>query len=350
MLATLAHGAAARTHDRALEVAAEVSIARAQRSEQACRRAYADAKQLGDAQTLDKAEDCLVETLVNEGKYADVAELIEHKITETTAQFGADAPQLGDYLEVKSDIAVRQNKLADARAAAERSLAIRRKDFGPEHFNVAKSIQQLAQVADAEGDNGKARQLYEQALAMTDETMPQQVASIVGIRIDLAMDSARRGDRDAAYVHFDKSVALLRKSGNDSRDLAVVLVNYGQVKADDDIAAGLAMLAEARAIFLRHHDRRAFAALGALLVVTNRNGRYADELAYAEQALREVDANTSRRELALLNEALGDALVGTHGDRERARKAMQTARDLYAKLGPSAAKAVARVDRWLAKH
>jgi tetratricopeptide (TPR) repeat protein len=359
-LAALALGTARNTHDRALEVGVETATGKAlvrsghwQPGLAACRTALADASQLHDTSVRDSATDCLIEALTLLGQFTELEPLIDRRIADTIKTCGEDCPRLAEYLLVASVSARRQGNLADARRAVERSLAIRVKAFGDKHVKVADALNTLAEIAYAEGKPDEARGMNERALAMVDESDPRQVLTAMLIHLHLAMAAATAG-RDhfaEATQHYERAVALARRrAGGDSLTLAIVLLNYGQLKADEDLAAGLAMLENARDILERHHDRRAMQALGAMLVVADHHDDFAAELRYGEQALASSDADTPPDQRAGIEWGIARALIATHGDRERARRLATEARARYLKLGPGYASAAAKVERWLAAH
>jgi tetratricopeptide (TPR) repeat protein len=357
-LAPLARAAAHRTHDRRLEIAAEISISRAlnqlnQWSDglDGCQRSRVAAEQLDDPRLLGLVDDCMLEALVPLGRYAELASMVRHRIDYLEKSCGDDCPTLAQYLEIQSEVARRQGKLADARVAAERSLAIRTKAFGPTHFEVARALSNLASVAEAEAKPEEAQRLREQALAITDEAQPIQDLTIAELHVGLAMASANHGDRPLAGVHFEKAMELMRKHhGESSAELAIVLLNYGQIKAEDDLDAGLAMLQRGHDILASLHDRRARSSLTMMQIVADHRSRFDDALKYGEQALASVDADTSPAEIALIKHGIARALGKLHRDRPRARTLATESRDLYKTLGPQYAHMVKNLDEWLAAN
>ena len=359
-LAHVARGAARRTHDRRLEVGVEAAVARAWVRAghwvdglAGCQAAVTAAGQLDDINLQSDATDCVVEALTVLGRFTELQPVIERKIEEVTRSCGEDCPKLADFLTVTSLIARRQGKLAEARTHAERSLAIRIKNYGEHHVKVAESLTELAEIAEAAGDPDDARRLRERALAMADESQPAQMLTAMILHMHLAMSAAKLGadHRPEAIAHFERAVALARRhEGSDSATLGILLLNYGQVKAEDDLDAGLEMIKTARANLERHHDRRASQAAVALLVIADRHERFSDAVIYGEQALASFDADTTPSQRAVIEWGLARALVATGGDRVRARRLAGEARARYAQLGAGYASNVAALDRWLAAH
>lgn len=359
-LAHIARGAARSTHDRRLEVSVEVAVAsalvNAGRSTDglaACRAAVTAADQLDDPNLQGDATDCVVEALTVLGRYAELKPLIERKLEEATRSCGEDCPKLADFLNVASVIARRQGKLTEARTYAERGLAIRTKNYGEHHGKVAESLEELGELASAEGDPEAARRLRERALAIVDESQPRQLITAMSLHMHLARTAVKLGPdhHSEAVSHFEHAVTLARRhAGGDSPTLGMVLLTYGQVKAEDDLDAGLEMVRTARDLLERHHDRRAKLAITTLLVIADHHDRYADAVVYGEQALASCDADTSPADRALIEWGLARGLVATGGDRVRARQLAGQARGRYLGLGAGYAPSVAALDRWLAAH
>ncbi len=359
-LARIARGAARSTHDPRLEVGVATALARAwvhaghwTEGLAGCRAAVTAASQLDDPNAQHDATVCLIEALTGLGRYTELQPMLERELEDLARRCGADCPALADLLSVSSGIARRQGKLAEARRDAERSLAIRVKNYGEHHSKVADSLAALAEVTQAAGESDEASRLRERALAMLDEAQPAQVRSAMILHLDLAQAAAAAGrdHRPEALAHFERAVALERRhAGGDSPTVGVILINYGQVKADGDLDAGVEMIKSARDILERHHDRRAIFASAALLVIADHHDRFADAVRFGEQALAGCDADTAPAQRAIIEWSLARALAATGGDRVRARRLAREARGRYLQLGAGYASFVADLDRWLAAH
>src|SRR6202521_4695264 len=65
----------------------------------------------------------------------------------------------------------RAGKYAEATPLAERALAIREKALGPDHPDVAQSLNNLAELYDNQGRNGETEPLYKRALAIREKAL-----------------------------------------------------------------------------------------------------------------------------------------------------------------------------------
>jgi len=314
----------------------------------------AAAQALDDRVVLGEARDCMLEALVPLGRWEELEPLLNQLIDEKSKELGADHPVIADYLLVRVTADLRHNKLAEARTDIQRVLDIRRRVYPPNHFKIIEAMHNLAAVAEAEGKPNEMLEINEQALAMTDPTHPEQMTTIVGLLIQLGMHEANshtKGDHAKAIEHLERAADLIRKqSGSNSIELAIVLINYGQVKSEDNIDAAFGILGEARAILDRNHDKRAASVGVAMAIVAINKKRYADARKFAEDVLAHPDPDDPPQQVAMTKQLLARALVETHGDRTRAHQLALEARQVFVKLGPGGADKVKELDAWLAKH
>jgi hypothetical protein len=357
----VAHSAAERTDDPILPHLADITHARAlvrlhewQNGLAACRAGLADAQKLDNKKALDEARNCMVEALVPMGAHSELDPLLAQLIDEKSKELGPGHPVVADFLEQRAASEVHQGKLAEARADAQRAYDIYTKIYPAKNIKIAQSLWQLGHVAQGEGDVKKAIETDERALAATDEAHPQEMVTISGLHIDLAMMIDDRHDKakhQIALEHFAKARELIEKqSGKDSIELAILLINYGQVRSEDSVEESLALLRQSHDIFEKHKDPRANAPLTAMAIVAYNAKRYTDARDFAEQALATLDANAMPAQIGHVKGLLAQALWHTNGDHKRARQLATEARAIWAKLGPGAADQVKELDAWLKTH
>ena len=360
-LAPIARASAQRTHDKELIAMAETIGARAlvrarkyQEGADACRAAYERARQLDRRTVIDESRLCMLESLVPLGKWSELEPILAGLIADKTKRLGAEHPTVADLLKVEIDSDLRQGKLAQARTAAERVYAIRKRLYPEKHLKNAEALDQLGAVAQAEGKTKDALALYKQALAATDEAKVEQHVLIVRLHTNIAMienDVVGEEPHRRALEHFEQAARLVRASaGPDSLQLAILLISYGQVKSEDNVEASLGMLGESRQILEKRHDPRASAPATAMAIVAWNAKRYADARQFAEEALPLLDEDAPPHQVAHTKSILARALWETKGDRKRARRLALEARASFAKLGPGFASSVKSLDAWLAKH
>jgi eukaryotic-like serine/threonine-protein kinase len=360
-LAPIARGSAKRTKDKELIAMADIvgarSLVRARKYKEgvdACHAGFEAAQKLDKASVLEEARICLLEALVPLGKTSEFEPILDKLIEDKSKAVGADHPTVADLLKVKVDANLRAGKLPEARKAAERVLEIRKRIYPAQHLKTAEALEEVASVTQAEGKAKEALELYKQALAATDDTKVEQVVLISGLHTNIAMlenNSVGKEHHQRALDHFEQAAALIRRTtGADSLELAVLLINYGQVKSEDNVEVSLGILGESRQIFEKHKDKRASAPATAMAIVAWNAKRYEDARRYAEEALQLLDKNAPPHQVAHTKSILARAMWETKGDRKRAREIALEARAGFAKLGPGAATSVKSLDEWLAKH
>ena len=94
-------------------------------------------------------------------------EAAQRKVAELEAELGPEHPDVATSLNNLASLLKAQGSYAEARPLYERSLAIREKAFGSEHPKVAASLNNLALLLKAQGSYAEARPLYEQGLRGT---------------------------------------------------------------------------------------------------------------------------------------------------------------------------------------
>jgi hypothetical protein len=359
VLAPTARAAAQRTGDRQLEIDAEIAHGRAlirlgsyQEASALCKTAYAGAQTLEQPASITDARDCLLESLAPLGAIAEITPMLEQMIADTTQSKGADHPKIADYLAVRVQLWLRQGKVAEARADAEKSGEIRGKAYPPEHLKNAEALELRASVALTEGKVGEAKQLYTEALARGAAIDPPPLRILGAVHTMLGYLAVQvDSDLPRALRHFEEAIPLIKKrAGAESLELGILLSNYGQYKAMQDVDAGLAILGEARAILDKLHDKRAISVATAMAEIEVNNKRWSSARIHAEEMVGHADADTDPFTLAMAKWMLAQALVKTGGDGKRAKQLATEARAVYAQAGPTQAKELAKIDAWLARH
>ncbi len=357
-LSPLAKAAAARTGDRKLVVGAEIATARGlvharkwRDGSVACHAAYADALRLDSHTQIDDARDCLIEALTPLGETKENTEVLDQIIADRTKDLGPDHPQVATYLDVRAHDEVMRGELAQAHADAEHALDIIRRVYGDHHFKVALALDNLAYVIEAEGKTKDAIAMFEQALAMTDESRPEQLVTIAGLHTSIAMMENSNDEHAKALEHFAHAVELVTKgSGPNSLELAFLLLNYGQIRSEDSVDESLRILGQARDILASNHDKRVSAAGTAMGIVAYNAKRFADARKFAEATLADLGDESMIQQVAMTKNVLARSLVETHGDKARARTLMTEAKAAFQKLGPNFKGNVKASDEWLKKH
>ena len=229
-------------------------------------------------------------------------------------------------------------------------LAIRRKTYPEKHYRIAEAIKGLSDVVAAEGKADEADKLHREALAMLDETKPEHLVLLSALLVEIATREFIGGKHKDGLERFEHAAKLVRKrAGSNSLELAILLLNYGQFKASENVEAGLGLIGEAREILEANKDRRAPVAGIAAAIIANNAKRYSDVVKFLDDTLPLLGPNDDPEQIATAKSLLARALVETKGDKKRARQLATDAKATFTKLGPSFAADVKALDKVLAQ-
>ncbi|MDB4956169.1 MAG: serine/threonine protein kinase with repeat, partial [Myxococcales bacterium] len=354
VLVPLARSAAHRTGDRTLEIDAEIATGRAwlrlrnyKDGLATCQAALASARGLDRGEQIDSASDCMIEALAPLGAFKELEPLLATRIESKTHALGADHPKVADLLAVRAQMEMLHGQLDLATKDGAASLEIRRRVYPPHHVKIAESLKVEGQLAAARGQLKQAKKLYEDALAIANQVQPEPLTLLAALHQALALISQASQDNASALQHYEDGISVMRKlSGNSSLELAMLLLNYGQLKAASDFAAGLAIIDEAHTILDKLHDPRAAIASGAMAAMEVDAKKWPEARTHAEEALAHPEVY-SPDNIAELTWDLARAIVETKGDAKHARELALSARAMYQKLGPPGVEPIKKIDAWL---
>ena len=109
--------------------------------------------------------------LHQQGNY-DRAVVVAQKALEVAKEnVGPDHPNVAASLNNLAGLYKTQGDYAKAEPLYKRSLAIVEKALGPDHPNVATSLNNLAGLYDTQGDHAKAEPLYKRSLAIWEKAL-----------------------------------------------------------------------------------------------------------------------------------------------------------------------------------
>jgi len=109
-----------------------------------------------------------------------------------------------------------------------RALQIREKALGPDHTDVAVSLNNLAALYDDKGDYVKAEPMYERALAIWEKKLGPNDTYVAKALNSLAVVYHRRGDYEKAEAFYLRALAIQEKAlGPEDTEVAVILSNLG---------------------------------------------------------------------------------------------------------------------------
>jgi tetratricopeptide (TPR) repeat protein len=109
------------------------------------------------------------------------------------------------------------DKLDDALAAEQEALAIRRRQFRDDNTEISQSLESLGNIYQYKNDFAKAEELIKEALAIEIRIKGEAHPDILGVKTNLAVVYATRGDLDAAITAWNE-IAATQHATNDPQE------------------------------------------------------------------------------------------------------------------------------------
>ena len=197
-------------------------LAGAPRPAEAQPKAIPHALPLAEAERLTRGADKLRE----EGTYDAALPLAERALTLREKALGPDHPDVATSLNTLAVLYIAKGDYARAEPLALRGLAIREKALGPDHPAVAISLNDLAVLYWDKGDYARNEPLYQRSLAIWEKALGPDHPLVALSLNNLAKLYWYKGDDAAAEPLFQRSLAIREKAlGPDHPDIATSLHN-----------------------------------------------------------------------------------------------------------------------------
>lgn len=254
----------------------------------------------------------------------------QEKTDESIAQLNAEMMKL-----------YQAGKYTEALVAAQRILKIRESELGLEHSDVATSLNNLASLYQATGDNVQAEPLYQRSLAIMEKNLGPKHADLAMVLNGLALLYYNRGDYGRAEPLFRRGLAINEQAlGSNHPDLVEwlrILGNLYRVTGDYVQAEPLYLRALAlREKALGPEHPKVASSLNNLAMVYHHTGDYKQaELLYRRAlAIRENALGSNHLDVAESLNNLGE-LYRAQGDYAQAVPLIRGALEIVEKaLGP----------------
>jgi eukaryotic-like serine/threonine-protein kinase len=280
----------------------------------------------------------------------------EETVAIVERAFGPDHPIVANGLNNLGATLEAAGELERAREVHERGLAIRDATLGPDHPDVATSASNLASVLESLGQLEGAAAGYERALAIRTAALGPDHPLVAKSQSLLAAVLVARGELARARDLQTRALATMERAvGPEHGDVGIILLNLGALEFESrELASARAHLERALAIQEKavgvEHPTYA-QTLTNLAEIRLALGEHASASEALARAVAIFDAHEGRQGGELeAHFLLAKALVATGGDRLRARAEAELARVGFRELGPGKTEALALVDAWLAEH
>jgi len=124
----------------------------------------------GQEKSLQELDDKAT-TLYQQGRYKEAAEVAEEALTFTEETFGPDHPNVAVSLNKLAELYIAKGNYAEIEPLYKRILNICENAFGPEHPDVAVSLNKLAELYYNQGKYVEAEPLYKNALDIYEKSL-----------------------------------------------------------------------------------------------------------------------------------------------------------------------------------
>jgi tetratricopeptide (TPR) repeat protein len=160
------------------------------------------------------------------GKYDEALSLAERVPEIRERLLGPDHREVADSLNDLAILYHYKGEYAKAEPLFQRALAIWEKVLGPEHPDVAASLNNLANIHRDKGEYAKAEPLYRRALTIWEESLGAEHPQIATALNNLANLYSDRGEYTKAEPLFQRALALQEKAlGAEHPDLVIPINN-----------------------------------------------------------------------------------------------------------------------------
>src|SRR6266545_1624088 len=164
------------------------------------------------------------------GKYDEALRLGERALEIREKRLGPDHLEVADSLNSLSTLYWMKGDYAKSELPQQRALAIREKMLGPDHPDLATSLNNVAGIYNFKGDYAKAEQLYKRSLAIREKALGPDHPGLASSLSNLALLYSDSGDYTRADLLYQRSLAIREKAlGPDHLDVAKSLNNLANI-------------------------------------------------------------------------------------------------------------------------
>src|SRR5260221_52503 len=119
--------------------------------------------------------------LLQQGKYAEGLVVAQQALRVAEASFGPEHPNVATSLNNLAGLYQDQGKYAEAEQLSRRCVVIKEKALGPDSVRVATSLNNLADLYRAEGRYPEAEQFYKRSLRIVERAIPGHPNAITSL-------------------------------------------------------------------------------------------------------------------------------------------------------------------------
>jgi len=158
--------------------------------------------------------------------FGEAEPLLQHALAIYEKAMGPDHPEVATSLNNLAALYKNQGKYNEAEPLYQRSLAIREKALGRDHPDVAQSLNNLATLYHSRGKYSEAEPLYQRSLAIREKALERDHPDVAQSLNNLAALYRNQGKYIEAEPLYQRSLGIFEKAlGRDHPDVAQSLNN-----------------------------------------------------------------------------------------------------------------------------
>ncbi|MGF1602811.1 MAG: CHAT domain-containing protein, partial [Thermosynechococcaceae cyanobacterium] len=164
--------------------------------------------------------------LYQQGRYSEAIPIAQRSLSIWEKALGPDHPDVAVSLNNLAELYRTQGQYSKAEPLHQRALSIREKALGPDHPDVAQSLNNLASLYDSQGQYSKAEPLYQRALSIGEKALGPDHPDVARSLNNLALLYTSQGQYSKAEPLYQRSLSIWEKAlGPDHPDVALSLNN-----------------------------------------------------------------------------------------------------------------------------
>jgi len=173
--------------------------------------------------------------LYRQGKYDEAIVLSEKALAIREKALGPDHPDVASTLNDLAYLHANQGNYAEAELLYQRSLAIKEKALGPDHPDVAVSLNNLALLYQDQGNYSEAEPLYRRSLTIVEKALGPDHPDVATSLNNLANLYNTQGNYTQAEPLYRRSLAIKEKAlGLEHPLVAMTLNNLAVLYVNQD--------------------------------------------------------------------------------------------------------------------
>jgi CHAT domain-containing protein/tetratricopeptide (TPR) repeat protein len=152
-----------------------------------------------------------IRSLVDQGRYAEAEEAGRRFLAAREARSGSESAETAEALDLVLSALLPGGKSGDpeTRLLAERAVAIKEKNFGPDHLEAAISLRNLAILHSESGDYPEALRLFERVLSIREKLLGPQHPEVARSLRNVARTRQELGDYAVARPLLERAIAIV---------------------------------------------------------------------------------------------------------------------------------------------